>query len=95
MLIKEDNQIFYLCNRKKVNISLLMGVGYAEILYCFDLKHPGAGDSYVENYLSMQPPQKWIRADRRRWRKITRKIYRVQKRKEKTDDGSNGIPKDS
>lgn len=57
MLIKEDNQIFYLRDCKKVNLSLLLGQGCAEILYGFDIKYRGIGDHYVELYFSVQPPQ--------------------------------------
>lgn len=87
MLIEENNQIFYLRDRKMVNVSMLLGEGRAEILYGFDLKYPGIGDSYVEMHFNIQPlpPQKWIRVDRRRWRRITRIMNRDWKRKENED----------
>ena len=87
MLIEENNQIFYLRDRKKVNVSLLLGEGCAEILYGFDLKYPGIGDSYVEMCFNIQPPpsQKWIKVAIRRWRRMTRIMKRGRKRKEKAD----------
>lgn len=88
MLVEENNQIFYLRDRKKVNVSLLLGDGRAEILYGFDLKYPGTGDSYVEMCFNIQPPpsQKWIRVDSRRWRRMTRIMNRDRKKEGKTNE---------